>query len=283
MVEGGTAIAGPEVGERGHRTPRPAAAAVRERHGAESWARSLALLAIAGVIGWFVAYAMQSSGASRVAALFAAGLVAMGSLLLGWSYVRRPIVGQNDDALDKLLAGAGQALLLGAVLTFGFGIVGQHLDDERAGLDRQRAGERAPSLERQILARAVRDAARGTDYRGSDLASQHLSGLDMHGLDLSAADLTFANLTDSNLSGADLTGANLRFTDLSGADLTRADLADADLVNANVRYVHLSGADLGGADLSGANLTGSILRDARLSGLPHHSLGGHHSPRQVSR
>ena len=99
---------------------------------------SLALLAIAGVIGWFVAYAMQSSGASRVTALFAAGLVAMGSLLLGWSYVRRPTVGQNDDALDKLLAGAGQALLLGAVLTFGFGIVGQHLDDERAGLDRQR-------------------------------------------------------------------------------------------------------------------------------------------------
>jgi len=264
-MEGGSGVASPQEVRRGPRTPRPASASMRRPRGAENRIRPLALLVIAGVVGWFVTYAMKSSGASRVNAFLAAGLVVMGSLLFGWSHVRQRAQGGGDDPLDRLLTGAGQALLLGAVLTFGFGIVGQH-DDERADRDLKRDGEGVSSLDRQNLALAVRGAAGGNDYRRSDLASQNLSGLDMHGFNLSGADLTYANLTDVDLSGADLSGAHLRFTDLSGADLYRANLADAHLANANLHDAFMAGADLDDANLSGANLTGAILRQAHLSG-----------------
>src|SRR5262245_13553346 len=105
---------------------------VRRVGRAEKWFRAVTLLIIAGLVVGFVRYARRTSGAARVHALFTGGLVVMGGLLLGWSYVRRPPAGEDEDFLDKLLAGAGQAVLLGAVLTFGFGIVNQQLENERS-------------------------------------------------------------------------------------------------------------------------------------------------------
>jgi hypothetical protein len=95
-------------------------------------------LAAAAVAVGFVFYLIGTSGVARVSALFASGLVLAGAWLLLWSFVRRPPLGQGDDFLDRFLAGAGQALLLGAVLSFGFGVVGQQLDDERAVRDLRR-------------------------------------------------------------------------------------------------------------------------------------------------
>jgi uncharacterized protein YjbI with pentapeptide repeats len=222
---------------------------------AEKWFRALTLLIIAALVVWFVRYAIRSSGAARVNALFAGGLVLMGGLLLGWSYVRRPHLGQDEDFLDKLLAGIGQAVLLGAVLTFGFGIVNQRLEAERAA-----------TTARQNNAQAVRNAVGGKDLREMDLSGQNLGDLDMHGFSLVNANLAGANLSDANLSHAllsfaTLTNAYLADAKLVGAWLYQANLSHADLSEADLSGGHLQAADLSGANLSDAHLSGADLAD----------------------
>jgi uncharacterized protein YjbI with pentapeptide repeats len=239
----------------------------------------VAVVAAGAVVVGFGVYVVNADGAARISALFAGGLVLVGAWLLLWSYVRRPPPGQDDDFLDKFLAGAGQALLLGAVLSFGFGVVGQGLEDERAGV-----------ALRRDLAEQVRADAGGKSFSGVDLHGEWFFGLNMSEFDLTFADLTDAGLgdanltnarldgatlTDASLSDANLTGASLALADLTFANLTDAnltdanllvaDLTDADLTDANLTDANLAGADLTDADLAGADLTGADLFDADLT------------------
>lgn len=213
----------------------------------------------------FIGYVRLVDGAERTSALFAAGLVAIGSWLLLWSYVRKPPPGEDDDFLDKLLAGAGRALLLGAVLSFGFGVVGQELDSERAESDRARD-----------LVRQVRADAGGGAFPRLDLSGAFLGGLDLSGFDFGGADLSGASLFDTNLSDANLVFADLSDADLSDANLTDSMLLRADLTDANLRDADLTGAELRSANLQGAYLVGASLRDADLrnAGLSDANLSG---------
>jgi uncharacterized protein YjbI with pentapeptide repeats len=250
-----------------------------------------AVVAVVAVIAGFSVYVVNADGAARISALFAGGLVLVGVWLLLWSYIRRPPPGQTDDFLDKFLAGVGEALLLGAVLSFGFGIVGQRLDSEQKTRDEQRAAEQAAADLRRDLAGQIRNEAGGRSFRGVDLKEQSFVGLNLSGFDLleadmSGADLTGADLTDALLAkadmsgavllGADLTSANLAIADMSGAVLDGAKLNSAHLDDANLTGAFLNGADqtdatlrgadLDEADLTDANLTGSLLTNATLTG-----------------
>jgi uncharacterized protein YjbI with pentapeptide repeats len=215
-------------------------------------------MAAAVVVG-FVIYVVNVDGAARSSALFAGGLVLVGVWLLLWSYVRRPPPGQDDDFLDKFLAGAGEALLLGAVLSFGFGAVGQRLEDEQKAREEYRAETQAALALRRDLAGQVRADAGGKSFSGVDLRGESFAGVNMSDFDLSGADLSGANL-----SGANLTNAYLLDADLSGANLYGADLTDANLIRANLTGANLFIANLTGAALTGANLTDANLHDAEL-------------------
>jgi hypothetical protein len=221
---------------------------------AEAFVAIPTLIAVGVIVAWFVAYVMATEGAERVSALFAAGLVGAGALLLTWSFVRRPAPGEPDDFLDKLLAGTGEALLLGAVLSFGFGIVGQQLSDERTARDLNRD-----------LASQVRSASDPTMFAGVDLSRANLRGLDLSGYTFRAADLSNANLLDTSLRDANLIMANLHGANLGSSDLTGALLNSADLSGAVLNRVDFARSSLEGADLSGASLPGAQLADTDLS------------------
>jgi uncharacterized protein YjbI with pentapeptide repeats len=232
---------------------------------------AVALVMAAAVVVGFAIYIVNAEGAARVSALFAGGLVLVGVWLLLWGYVRRPPPGQDDDFLDKLLAGAGQALLLGAALSFGFGAVGQRLEAEQKAREENRAEIQAALALRRDLAGQVRADAGGKSFVGVDLQGEQFRGLNMSDFDLldanlTGADLTLADLTGANLSGADLTGADLSLADLTGAKLADADLTDADLTFANLTYADLPLANLTGATLAGTDLTGAFLTRADLTG-----------------
>lgn len=220
----------------------------------------VALLVVFAVVVGFVVYIVSADGAARISAVFAGGLVLVGVWLLLWSYVRRPPPGQEDDFLDKFLAGAGQALLLGAVLSFGFGVVGEQLDAERATVNLRR------DLAGQVRADAGGKSFEGVDLRGESFFGLNLTGFDLHRANLAGADLTGANLSNAvlavaDLSGAELPEANLSNANLSGANLSGADLSDADLSDAALVIADLSDANLSGADLSGADLTNADLTE----------------------
>jgi hypothetical protein len=248
----------------------------------------VALVVAAVVVVGFGVYVAYADGAARFSALFAGGLVLVGVWLIVWSYVRRPPRGQGDEFLDKFLAGVGQALLLGAVLSFGFGIVGQRLENEQKTRDEQQAAEQKTRDEqraaeqaavdlRRDLAGQVRTDAGGSSFRGVDLVEQSFVGLDLSGFDfsganLSHADLSVAVLTDANLFDANLTGAELTFADLTSAflfstDLTGADLTEVDLTGADLTFADLTDADLTDAMLLRADLTDADLTDADLTGV----------------
>jgi pentapeptide repeat protein len=222
----------------------------------------LTLVLLLGAIVWFAWYLRSSEGAERQSALFAAVLVAAGSLLLAWSYVRRPPVGEDDDFLDKLLAGTGQALLLGAILSFGFGLVNRQLSAEQASRDLRRN-----------LATQVRAAASDSRvFPGVDLSGSMFRGLDLSGFDFSFSDLSAANLLDTSLRDANLFYTKLRGANLGGSDLSGATLTSADLSSAVLNRVDFTGATLTSAKLTGALLRGAIfvgvdLRKTDLSGV----------------
>jgi uncharacterized protein YjbI with pentapeptide repeats len=226
----------------------------------------VALVVTAVVVVGFVVYIVNADGAARISALFAGGLVLISVWLLLWSYIRRPPLGQDDDFLDKFLASIGQALLLGALLSFGFGIIGQRLENEQKARDNQLAAEQAAVDLRRDLAGQVRTDAGGKSFRGVDLEEQSFVGLNLSGFDLSEADLSHADLTDADLTDADLTDADLTDADLTAAHLSGADLPLADLSHADLSGANLSGAFLGVADLSDADLTAAHLSGADLSG-----------------
>jgi hypothetical protein len=208
-------------------------------------------LAVAVVVG-FAIYIAYADGAARTSALFAGGLVVVGVWLLLWGYLRRPPQGQDDDFLDKLLSGAGQTLLLGAVLSFGFGVGGQQLEDERAAvaLRRDLAGQV------RVRAEAESEGFRGS-FRGVDLHGELFIGLNMSEFDLSHTNLANAVLQVTDLTNAHLYGADLTGAFLDGADLTDANLSCADLTGAHLFEADVTDADLTGADLTDANLTGA--------------------------
>lgn len=225
----------------------------------------MALVTIAVVVG------IRSQGAVRVAFTFTVALVAVGGCLLGWSYFRDAPEG---DFLDKLLADAGQALLLGAVLSYGFAFVGQQIDDERADRDLLRDNVRQVRVDaggRVFDGLDVRGATlsgldlRAFSFREADLSDANLRGANLSGADLNFADLSDANLNDTNLSGAILSGANLRHAVLFNADLTDADLFGADLRGAHLVDADLRGADLTDTDFFDTDLRGADLRGADLS------------------
>jgi hypothetical protein len=92
-------------------------------------------------------------------------------------------------------------------------------------------------------------------------------------IDLSRADLSSVNLSNADLKIADLSGADLRHADLRHADLSGADLSGADLSNADLSGADLSGNELFGeaaaslwhTNLSNANLGNALLRGVELS------------------
>ena len=284
-------------------TPTAAATLIAERansHRAIEFT-SAALVVVATATGlcyfaWYVFWG--SDGAAQVSAGFAFGLTLFGCALLLWSWVRRPPPGHDDDFLDKFLAGAGQAILLGAVLTFGFGLVNGQLASE----SEQRRAEQSERLENL---RFVRDRSGGDDtlhvverpFVGMDLYEMNLSLLMLPGAEFVRADLRYTDFRNTDLSGADLrnaqldgaalnsamlpdailrsarlVGVNLCDADLTGALMERAILTNADFTTKDCdvrdkdRAADLTGADLTGADLTGADLTGADLTGADLTG-----------------
>jgi hypothetical protein len=244
-----------------------AESAQQDRRG--TWSERPFQIIVVGVVAfalagfsWYVFF--EAEGAARLSAGFAWSLVLFGGVLLMWSYVRRPPPGQEEDFIDKLVGGAGQSMLLGAVLSFGFGIVNERLASEQETFDR-----------RESLGAQVRREAGGRSFRGVDLREQSFVGLDLSDFDLSQADLSgtdlaYVDLSGADLSGADLSGADLFRADLSRANLTcagifrvlgscdelvRADLSGANLVSADLSFAILFGTDLSGADLTDADLT----------------------------
>jgi len=235
----------------------------RRQRLAERLFGGVALVVVVAVVVGFGVYVVNADGAARISALFAGGLVLLGVWLLLWSYIRRPPPGQTDDFLDKFLAGAGQALLLGAVLSFGFGVVGEQLDAERAAVNRRR------DLAGQLRSDAGGKSFAGIDLRGESFFGLNLTGFDLHRANLADADLTGANLSNAilvtaDLSGAELSEANLSNANLSNANLSGADLSEADLSNANLVIADLSNAELSDADLSGTDLVIADLSNAEL-------------------
>lgn len=202
----------------------------------------------------YLRYVSSVEGAARAAALFAGALVVLGGLMLAWSYFR-----QHEDFLEKLLSGAGQSVLLGAILSFGFAVTGQLAEDERAAREDERAKAAAEQDSRRALAAAVRVDAGGKTFPDVDLRGQNLNGLDLSDFNFVGADMRGATLVRADLSRASLAGANLAAADLSMANLTEADLYMADLSDADLSGADLTDANLAGADLTGADWSSALL------------------------
>jgi uncharacterized protein YjbI with pentapeptide repeats len=106
----------------------------------------------------------------------------------------------------------------------------------------------------------------GADLREVDLSNAHLPGINVQGVNLQEADLGRANLRTASLSEAFLREAFLSYADLRGADLRGAFLWSAFLQGADLREADLREADLQGADLQGAFFRGANLQGADLGG-----------------
>jgi uncharacterized protein YjbI with pentapeptide repeats len=225
---------------------------------AGEWAfGGLTLLGLTALGIAYYLYVSSAEGAAQYSALFAGVLVVLGGLMLGWSFFR-----QGEDFLDKLLSGAGQAVLLGAILSFGFSVTGQFAEEERIERERQRdqrlASEQdereqqlADEAERRAIAAAIRQDAGGKTFPDVDVQGQNLSGLELSGY---------------NLDGADLRGANLEYADLKGASLRGADLRGARLYFASLELTDLREAQLQGAVIGNADFTSSNLEGAMMAG-----------------
>lgn len=220
----------------------------------------MVLLICLGV--WFAIYLRSTAGAERRSAFLAAGLVATGSMLLLWSYTRRAAPGEDDGFLGKLLAGSGEALLLGAVLSFGFGLVGRQLSVEQTSRD----------LKRDLAGQVRAASSNSKAFLDVDLSGEVFRGLDLTGFNFSYSVLNGANFLETSLAGARFQFSQLRGANFGGrSDLSGADLSNADLSNAVLNLVDLTGASLysarlNGASLPGANLAGASLVSANLTG-----------------
>ena len=159
---------------------------------------NLAFIVVAAVLlygagWWFVRFVLDAQGAVQTSALFVGGLLVVGVMLMIWAYVRRPLADETDDFFDKFLARTGEAVLLGAILSFGFGLVGQKIDDERG--DRE--------VKRDTVLQ-LRLAAGGRVFQDVDVSGESFRRLDLSGFDLSGA-----NLHSTTVSGAILVSAQL--------------------------------------------------------------------------
>lgn len=152
----------------------------RPRGWGERFFAACTIIGVALLAGGYLWYVTSVDGGTQAAALFAGALVVFGGSMLTWSYFR-----QHDDFLDKLLSGAGQSVLLGAILSFGFAVTGQLAEDERATRDDQRS-----------IAAAIRADAGGRTFPDVDVRDQNLAGLELTGFDFLGA-----NLSDTDLAG----------------------------------------------------------------------------------
>ncbi len=165
---------------------------------------------------------------------------------------------------SSTLNSLGEAFIVGALVTGGFGWAGAMNSAITAERDRQIDLGSAASLDHADLA--------GLELTGMYLRHRQLPGVRMsqvnaHGIDLHGANLMDARFTDAVLHEADFTNANMRRAGCFGADFTGADLRGArldgaSLGNAVLSRAKLQGAKLKHADLRGADLTGAFTDDA---------------------
>jgi uncharacterized protein YjbI with pentapeptide repeats len=208
-------------------------------------------------------------------AVIVGGLVAFGTLLIGWRNLRHNqrtlLVSQQntretlrnaqevenrraqDAALQSYFEQMGDLLLDKELLT-------SHEDSEVRILAQAQTHTVLPTLnserKRSVLIFLYR----------TNLLNASEPIITLERANLQGADLYAANFYAANLQGADLRGAVLQWANLQGADLQVANLQGANLQEAILYEANLYAADLQGADLRGANLQGANLQEADLQG-----------------
>ena len=181
-------------------------------------------------------------------AVIVGGLVAFGTLVIGWRNLRN-----NQKTLQVNQRNTEQTLLSTIQLEV------QRAQDAALGAYFEQVGE-------LLLDKNLRNSSDGDEVRMLARAQTHTVLKNLNEIrkgsvvqflyeanlirtsepiiNLSGADLRQTALTRMQLSRADLGGADLR-----GADLSRASLNEASLRKADLSGVHLYEADLSGADL----------------------------------